>query len=75
MVPKSSAFKTYPTTVDQCWRGFQVGATFMHIWWNCPWIVSFWRMVQKDILKLMGVRLVLHPRIFLLLDFDYFHIQ
>lgn len=36
---------------------------------------EFWKLVRKTIGEIMGLILPLHPRLFLLLDFEYFKVQ
>lgn len=69
--------KIFPTMPDWCWRCQQMGAMYLHIWWTCPSIVpifGIWCRGEFQKWQRLSYQ-PFHPRLFLLLDFEYFHIS
>lgn len=53
--------KMYPTTDPRCFRGCQLTGSMAHIWWECPWIRSFWSRIFSLIQKVIDLQILRTP--------------
>uniref|UniRef100_A0A803T586 Uncharacterized protein n=1 Tax=Anolis carolinensis TaxID=28377 RepID=A0A803T586_ANOCA len=51
---------------EKCWRGCQEIGTYMHMWWDCKHLTSYWKVVQTECNKILKSKFELKPEIFLL---------
>lgn len=51
---------------DRCWRCMVGEGTHLHIFWECPVIVPFWRMVESVFFQLLAIRFPFTPFFYLL---------
>lgn len=58
--------RIYPSISASCWRCNSASADFTHIFWNCPYIESFWVEVTKFILTVTTVPVPLSIEVCLL---------
>uniref|UniRef100_G1KWC4 Reverse transcriptase domain-containing protein n=1 Tax=Anolis carolinensis TaxID=28377 RepID=G1KWC4_ANOCA len=50
----------------KCWKcGKHIG-DFIHMWWNCKRVRSFWQTIHKEMEKIIGEKFDLRPEYFLL---------
>uniref|UniRef100_A0A8C5QKS0 Reverse transcriptase domain-containing protein n=1 Tax=Leptobrachium leishanense TaxID=445787 RepID=A0A8C5QKS0_9ANUR len=56
----------YPDVSPDCWRCQGHRGTFLHIWWDCPIIRSFWEVVWTYIKEVTDLDLPFHPMVALL---------
>lgn len=56
----------YPTADSRCWRCYKHRGTLFHVYWTCPLIIPYWRMVQSLLQSIFDVGMLLDPKIFLL---------
>uniref|UniRef100_A0A8C5PA41 Reverse transcriptase domain-containing protein n=1 Tax=Leptobrachium leishanense TaxID=445787 RepID=A0A8C5PA41_9ANUR len=59
--------QVYPSTASECWRCELESGTYLHIWWSCPNLGSYWTRIRDIILQVTDVNLPLTPECFLLL--------
>lgn len=52
--------KMYPTD-PRCFRGCQLTGSTAHIWWECPWIRSFWSRIFSLIQKVIDLQILRTP--------------
>uniref|UniRef100_A0A8C5PW05 Reverse transcriptase domain-containing protein n=1 Tax=Leptobrachium leishanense TaxID=445787 RepID=A0A8C5PW05_9ANUR len=58
-----------PTSDPLCWRcGSDVGS-FLHIWWACPLLNPFWRMVHDGVCTISALEVTFSATTYLLLHF------
>ncbi len=50
----------------QCWRGCGDVGDYVHIFWECPKIQVYWQGVKREISKVLGYDIPMHPVFFLL---------
>ncbi len=50
----------------QCWRGCGEVGDYVHIFWECPKIQVYWQGVKREISKVLGYDIPMHPVFFLL---------
>lgn len=46
----------------KCWRNCNADGSTLHIWWDCPHIVPFWRSISNLLNDLTKVLCVLNPQ-------------
>uniref|UniRef100_A0A8C5PTT4 Reverse transcriptase zinc-binding domain-containing protein n=1 Tax=Leptobrachium leishanense TaxID=445787 RepID=A0A8C5PTT4_9ANUR len=56
----------YPAVSPDCWRCQRHRGTFLHIWWECSIIQSFWEVVWTYIKEITSLDLPFHPKVALL---------
>ena len=56
----------YSNTSNLCWRGCGRVGDFPHIFWDCPNIQGFWKDVQKQIKRVLGITFTLDPALYIL---------
>lgn len=44
--------RIYPSTSELCWQGCGGHGTLLHLWWDCPVIVPFWKDFRDQVLGL-----------------------
>uniref|UniRef100_A0A8C5PW08 Reverse transcriptase domain-containing protein n=1 Tax=Leptobrachium leishanense TaxID=445787 RepID=A0A8C5PW08_9ANUR len=49
-----------------CWRCDDPRGTYLHVWWECPVISPFWRLVRDTVTTVTDLDLPLTPETFLL---------
>uniref|UniRef100_A0A8C5QFF1 Reverse transcriptase domain-containing protein n=1 Tax=Leptobrachium leishanense TaxID=445787 RepID=A0A8C5QFF1_9ANUR len=54
----------------RCWRGCLQTGTYLHVWWSCPHLAPYWRMVREIIKDKCDFDLPFTPKTFLLLVID-----
>lgn len=54
-----------------CWRCQNPHADYMHNWWSCARIYTFWSIVNSKIEEITRMKLPLNARVMLCLDFEY----
>lgn len=64
-----------PPLRGNCWKCNQEGADYFHMWLRCPKVQEFWYLVGTVLSQIVGVQILLVPRLMLLLDFEFFHLQ
>lgn len=62
----SRLHQMYPNNDISCWRCHKDVGTIMHIWWDCPNIVSFWIAFHQEINYWLNLPLQLSPNCCLL---------
>lgn len=50
-----------PQESDSCWRCNTGRGTFLHIWWSCPKIQTYWQMIIKWIKHITETKMDLDP--------------
>lgn len=60
--------RIYPQVSNLCWRCQESEGTLIHIFWECPMLKEFWRMVEETVETITGVSLGENPAAFLLHD-------
>lgn len=58
--------KFSPRTSDRCWRCKIEEGSMIHIWWTCPLIQNFWKMVHETITSVTSENLSFNPAQYLL---------
>uniref|UniRef100_A0A8C5N274 Reverse transcriptase zinc-binding domain-containing protein n=1 Tax=Leptobrachium leishanense TaxID=445787 RepID=A0A8C5N274_9ANUR len=58
----------YPDASPTCWRCDSAVGTHLHIWWSCPHIRGFWKLIHSAILQVTDMDLPFTPGCFLLLQ-------
>lgn len=53
-------------TSDKCWRGCGDVGDHTHIFWNCKKLTNYWKDIQCEIKKCLGVNIPLDPTFVLL---------
>ncbi len=53
--------------LSQCWRYCGEVGEYVHTFWECPKIQVYWQGVKREISKVLGYDIPMHP-VFLLLD-------
>lgn len=60
----------FPGTSVTSWRHGNLGALFHHIWWDCPIVMSYRKLIWKEIKKKnLAIEISLSMRIVLLHNF------
>uniref|UniRef100_A0A8C5MVH8 Reverse transcriptase domain-containing protein n=1 Tax=Leptobrachium leishanense TaxID=445787 RepID=A0A8C5MVH8_9ANUR len=59
------------TISPNCWRCTTEIGTYLHIWWECALIQSFWKRIQELIRDVTDVALDFTPQIFLFLQLPF----
>lgn len=57
------------STSHLCWRQCSQIGTLLHMWWSCPRISSFWRLVSDLFTELTNIHIPLTPKL-AFLDID-----
>uniref|UniRef100_A0A803SXK3 Reverse transcriptase zinc-binding domain-containing protein n=1 Tax=Anolis carolinensis TaxID=28377 RepID=A0A803SXK3_ANOCA len=47
----------------QCWRGCQEIGTYIHMWWSCKYVQTFWENVFKEIKGITKTEIIGTPEI------------
>lgn len=55
----------YSNTSKLCWSWGLVG-DFTHTFWDCSKLQEFWKNVQKEMKKILGMNLEMNPALFIL---------
>lgn len=55
-----------PHISDKCWRCKHEEGSMLHIWWTCPLIQNFWKIVHKTITSITSENLRFNPAQYLL---------
>lgn len=58
--------KFSPCISDRCWRCKQEEGSMLHIWWSCPLLQNFWKMVHGTITSLTSENISFNPAQYLL---------
>lgn len=58
--------KFSPKISNKCWRCNREEGLMLHIWWSCPLIQSFWKMVYETTISITSEDLKLEPAQYLL---------
>uniref|UniRef100_A0A3Q2DFL4 Reverse transcriptase zinc-binding domain-containing protein n=1 Tax=Cyprinodon variegatus TaxID=28743 RepID=A0A3Q2DFL4_CYPVA len=53
-------------TSDKCWRDCGLIRYLTHIFWDCPKLSTYWKGIQKQIKKCLGVTILLQPTLIIL---------
>lgn len=53
--------RMYPSTSDSCWRCNAAPGTMLHIWWDCPTLLTFWESIFSLYNKLTGSEVPASP--------------
>lgn len=53
-----------------CWRFEGQVADFFHVWWHCPIIKNYWKLVSDTIGQILGMTLQFSPAVFSLHNFS-----
>uniref|UniRef100_A0A8C5LLZ2 Reverse transcriptase domain-containing protein n=1 Tax=Leptobrachium leishanense TaxID=445787 RepID=A0A8C5LLZ2_9ANUR len=61
--------RMFPLHDPQCWRCKTALGDFMHIWWDCPMIQTFWKMVHAAVRTISDLDVELAPSTYILLQF------
>uniref|UniRef100_A0A8C5M261 Uncharacterized protein n=1 Tax=Leptobrachium leishanense TaxID=445787 RepID=A0A8C5M261_9ANUR len=60
-------FQCVGTADPNCWRcGTELGS-YLHIWWTCPLLQTYWKWIRDAIRDVTDITLDLKPQVFLLL--------
>ena len=60
--------RIFPETSDRCWRCGEEEGTMLHVFWTCPKLKDFWKMVRDTIKDVLDIELGVNPATYLLLD-------
>lgn len=58
--------KLFPTTSDMCWRCQREKGTLLHIFWTCPKLAHFWKVVRETVQLFNDGTITDDPALFLL---------
>lgn len=58
--------KFFPATSDLCWHCLSDKGTLLHIFWSCPRLKHFWRVVREIVQKFTDRNIPDDPAFFLL---------
>lgn len=58
--------KIFPAVPAACWRCGKDTGSLLHIWWDCPVIVPFWKAVHESIIQITTYYLEFSPAQYLL---------
>lgn len=58
--------KIFPTTSEVCWRCQKDKGTLLHIFWSCPKLSRFWRVIHETIQLFTDKTITKDPAFFLL---------
>lgn len=56
----------FPTTSDMCWRCQMDKGTLLHIFWSCPKLTHFWRVIRETVQLFTDRTIANDPAFFLL---------
>lgn len=56
----------YGKTSDHCWRGCGLVGDHTHIFWDCPKLTKYWKDIENEIKRCLGVEIPLEPRFVIL---------
>uniref|UniRef100_A0A8C5N3K1 Reverse transcriptase zinc-binding domain-containing protein n=1 Tax=Leptobrachium leishanense TaxID=445787 RepID=A0A8C5N3K1_9ANUR len=59
----SRLHKMYPTSDVLCWRCKKEPGTYLHIWWECSHIRTYWTSIFTKISEIMGLDLLPSPQV------------
>ena len=59
----------FPSTSPLCFRGCEHQGSFIHIWWSCPRIRSFWNKIFHLIRQVTNLQVPQTPHVTFLHDF------
>lgn len=52
----------FSRTSDQCWRGCGLVGDHTHVFCDCPKLTNYWKDIQDEIKKGLGVEIPLEPK-------------
>uniref|UniRef100_A0A8C5M4V5 Reverse transcriptase domain-containing protein n=1 Tax=Leptobrachium leishanense TaxID=445787 RepID=A0A8C5M4V5_9ANUR len=55
-----------PGTPDSCWRGCGARGTYIHMWWECPTLKTFWSQTHTLAMAVLSKDIPMDPWAFLL---------
>lgn len=47
----------FPTSSPTCWRCTSTIGDFLHVWWHCSLLATYWKGILSHIKKVMGYRI------------------
>lgn len=56
-------------------KSFKYLVAFMHMYWNCPGVVRFWKMIVTNLSDLLNTRVPYCPKLLLLNDTSYLNLS
>lgn len=61
-----SVTSKYSDTSELYWRGCGLVGDFTHLFLDCPKLQEFWKNVQEEIKKILGINFEMDPALFIL---------
>lgn len=55
--------RIFPSHSPKCWRNCDADGNIFHIWWECPYIASFWKSIAKLLHDITGISCILTPQV------------